>query len=90
MSKRRLKKPAKLPDCGDRLRKALAKRTKDDLMDALVELAREDRNILRRLGEHPSDHLGVDGVGDAQPYVIDNKSKTGRKNKDTLFIFFLS
>ena len=30
------------------------------------------------------------GVGDAQPYVIDNRSKTGRKNKDTLFIFFLS
>ena len=37
--------------CGDRLRKALAKRTKDDLMDVLVELAREDRNILRRLSE---------------------------------------
>jgi hypothetical protein len=51
MPKRRLKKPAKLPDCGERLRKALAKRTKNDLMDALVELAREDRNILRRLSE---------------------------------------
>ena len=51
MSKRRLKKPAKLPDCGDRLRKALAKRTKNDLIDTLVELAREDRNILRRLSE---------------------------------------
>ena len=38
MSKRRLKKPAKLPDCGERLRKALAKRTKNDLMDVLVEL----------------------------------------------------
>ena len=51
MPKRRLKKPAKLPDCGERLRKALAKRTKNALMDALVELAREDRNILRRLSE---------------------------------------
>jgi uncharacterized Zn finger protein len=51
MSKRRLKKPAKLPDCSDRLRKALAKRTKDDLMDVLVELARENRKILRRLSE---------------------------------------
>jgi uncharacterized Zn finger protein len=28
----------------------LAKRTKDELLDILVELAREDRNILRRLG----------------------------------------
>lgn len=52
MSKRRLKKPAKLPDCGERLRKALAKRTKGDMVDILVELAREDRNILRRLSEH--------------------------------------
>jgi hypothetical protein len=51
MSKRRLEKPAKLPDCTERLRKALVKRTKGDLMDVLVELAREDRNILRRLSE---------------------------------------
>jgi uncharacterized Zn finger protein len=34
-----------------RLRKALAKRTKDELLDMLVELAREDRKILRRLDE---------------------------------------
>ena len=51
MSQHRLKKPAKLPDCSDRLRKALAKRTKDDLLDVLVELARDDRKILRRLSE---------------------------------------
>jgi len=31
------------------LRKALAKRTKDQLLDALVELAEEDRGIFRRL-----------------------------------------
>jgi uncharacterized Zn finger protein len=31
------------------LRKALAKRTKDELLDILVELAGEDRNIFRRL-----------------------------------------
>ena len=31
------------------LRKALAKRTKDELLDALVELAEEDRGIFRRL-----------------------------------------
>jgi len=36
MSKRRLKKPAKLPDCTERLRKALAKRTKGDLMDVVT------------------------------------------------------
>lgn len=34
---------------GGRLRKALAKRKKDELLDALVELAEEDRGILRRL-----------------------------------------
>jgi uncharacterized Zn finger protein len=33
----------------ERLRKALAKRTKDELLDALVELAGDDRNVLRRL-----------------------------------------
>jgi hypothetical protein len=32
-----------------RLRKALAKRTKDELLDVLVELAEEDRDIFRRL-----------------------------------------
>jgi hypothetical protein len=51
MPKRRLKNPAKLPDCSDRLRKGLAKRTKNDLLDVLVELAGEDRKILRRLSE---------------------------------------
>jgi len=34
---------------GGRLRKALSKRKKDELLDALVELAEEDRGILRRL-----------------------------------------
>ena len=33
----------------ERLRKALAKRTKDELIDILVELAGDDRDILRRL-----------------------------------------
>ena len=34
---------------GGRLRKALSKRKKDELLDALVALAEEDRGILRRL-----------------------------------------
>ena len=42
-------KAAKTADSSERLRKALGKRTKGELMDALVELAREDRGILRRL-----------------------------------------
>jgi hypothetical protein len=33
----------------ERLRKALAKRTKAELIDVLVELAGEDRNVVRRL-----------------------------------------
>jgi uncharacterized Zn finger protein len=51
MPKRRPKKIVKTSDLAQRLRKAMAKRTKDELMDVLVELAREDRNILRRLAE---------------------------------------
>jgi predicted HTH domain antitoxin len=49
MPKRRPKKAVKTTDVAQRLRKALAKRTKDELLDVLVELAEEDRVILRRL-----------------------------------------
>lgn len=49
MPKRRPKKLVPTIDRAPRLRQALAKRTKDELLDILVELAREDRNILRRL-----------------------------------------
>ena len=49
MSKRRPKKVVPTIDRTPRLRKALAKRTKDELLDILVELAREDHKILRWL-----------------------------------------
>jgi hypothetical protein len=49
MPKRRLKKIVKTTDVAARLCKALAKLTKGDLIDVLVELAKEDRNVLRRL-----------------------------------------
>ena len=49
MSKRRPKKIVPTIDRTPRLRKALEKRTKDELLDILVELEREDRKILRRL-----------------------------------------
>jgi hypothetical protein len=42
-------KIAKAADARARLRKALAKRTKGELIDALVELAKENRNALRQL-----------------------------------------
>jgi len=42
-------KAAKTTDSSERLRKAMGKRTKGELIDALVEFAREDRGILRRL-----------------------------------------
>jgi hypothetical protein len=47
-----------------RLRKALAKRTKDDLVNMLMELAAEDRQIFRRLAvrvglEAPSQELAA-------------------------------
>jgi hypothetical protein len=52
MSKRSPKKTAKAAEPGDsvgRLRKALVRRRKGELIDALVELAHDDRGILRRL-----------------------------------------
>lgn len=52
MAKRRLKKVPKAADlasAAERLRKALVKRTKDELVDLLVGLAREDHKLLRRL-----------------------------------------
>jgi hypothetical protein len=42
-------KTAKTTDWSERLRKVLGKRSKGELIDALEELAREDRRILRRL-----------------------------------------
>jgi hypothetical protein len=51
MPKRRPKKIVKTSDVAQRLRKALAKRTKEQLIDVLVELASKDRQILRRLTE---------------------------------------
>jgi hypothetical protein len=50
MSKRRVKKVVRKADSVERLRKALAKGTKGDLVDILVELARDDRNLFRQLG----------------------------------------
>jgi hypothetical protein len=49
MAKRRPKKAVKKTAVAARLRKALAKRSKDDLINVLVELAGDDRKILRWL-----------------------------------------
>jgi hypothetical protein len=52
MAKRRLKKPpkaAKTADPAARLRNALTKRPKDELIEVLVEFARGDRQLLRQL-----------------------------------------
>jgi hypothetical protein len=51
MGKRRVKKVAKRCDVASRLHKALSKQTKAALVDTLVELARGDRRLLRRLSE---------------------------------------
>jgi hypothetical protein len=55
MSERMPKKLIPLPRRTDPtpwLRKALAQHTKGDLIDALVEIARNDRAVLRRLTAH--------------------------------------
>lgn len=49
MPKRCPKKVVKTTDVAQRLRKALAKRRKGELIDVLVELAKADRTVLRRL-----------------------------------------
>ena len=49
MPKRRSHKTMKTTDATARLRKALSKRTKDELLDALIEFAGDDRGIFRRL-----------------------------------------
>jgi hypothetical protein len=49
MPKRHPKKIIKTADVAKRLHKTLAKRTKKELIDVLVELARDDRNLLRQL-----------------------------------------
>ena len=55
MSKRRIKKRVRKivgkADSLERLRKALAKGTKRELVDILVELARHDRKFFRQLGD---------------------------------------
>ncbi len=48
-SKSKAIKPPKTADPVPRLRKALARRTKGELIDVLVEFARDDRAVLRRL-----------------------------------------
>ncbi len=48
MSKRRPKKVVKKADVAARLRKALAKRTKGELVEVLVELARNDHKFFRQ------------------------------------------
>jgi hypothetical protein len=45
-------KSLKTMDSGPWLRKTLAKRRKDELIDILVTIAREDRAVLRRLTAH--------------------------------------
>jgi hypothetical protein len=52
ISKCRVKKIAGKADAVERLRAALAKGKKADLIDILVELASSDRNLFRRLGVH--------------------------------------
>ena len=49
MPERRPRKAVRSTDAATRLRKALSQRTKRELIDALVELAGDDRGILRRL-----------------------------------------
>ena len=51
MPKRRAKQAAKMVDPRERLRQTLAARTKAELIDALLELAEDNRRIMRQLDE---------------------------------------
>jgi hypothetical protein len=64
MSKRRVKKVVGKADSVEKLRAALAKGKKGDLVDILAELASGDRNLFRRLAAHfklepPPDELAA-------------------------------
>ena len=64
MSKRRVKKVVEKADAVERLRAALAKSKKADLIDILAELASSDRNLFRRLStrfklESPPEELAA-------------------------------
>ena len=55
MPKRKSKAVAKTPKTtapADRLAKALKKRTKAELVDVIVEIAKDDRGIMRQLESH--------------------------------------
>ena len=52
MAKRHPRKLVRTADPASRLRKVLARRTKAELIDVLVECARADRAVLRRLAAH--------------------------------------
>ena len=61
---KKVKKVVKKVDSMERLRKALAKNTKAELVDILVELARDDRNLFRQLDarfklEAPPEEIAV-------------------------------
>lgn len=76
MAKRGLKKAVKKADSAERLRGTLAKRTKGELIEILMEFAREDRRLLCRLdarfeSEVPPDeiiHLTSLAIADATDF----------------------
>ena len=86
MAKRRLKKVPKasdLKDAAERLRTALTKRAKGELVDVLVEFAREDPKLLRRLDarfelEAPPKELVArrDGPLPTPPTLMSGRSTT--------------
>jgi len=82
MSKRSSKKavkPPKAADTGQRLRKALATRTKGELIDVLMEFARDDRAVLQRLAAHfelptpPKELLGATRQAIANATAFDER-----------------
>lgn len=82
MSKRGSKKTvksSKTADPGQRLPKALARRTKGELIDVLVEVARDDRAVLRRLVAHfelqtpPQELLTATGQAIADATAFDER-----------------
>jgi len=82
MSKRSPKKAVKPPqaaDTGQGLRKALARRTKGELIDVLMEFATDDRAVLRRLAAHfelptpPKELLGATRQAIANATAFDER-----------------
>lgn len=87
MAKRRVKKIAKTTDVVARLRKALAKCAKAELIDMLAESAAEDRNLLGRLEARFEMQVSPEEIAAATRQAIDAATAFDERDSNRNFSF---